>query len=249
MALDKEALAEDLANVGVQDNLKEALSVLGTAASALNTLAALAAIPSITAALAAAQFALITGVTGAIFDFAEKFAPGLLDLTGEILTVLADPLDFAVTQFNRLIDPLDIRLPDGALYSVTAVAGLIDSQIIDPALDVAETIGKLSSELPGSILSGQTGGFSKNPYTVTGKLMLNLETGKVFLKGRPPLSPSRDATPEDDSPSFQKEPPQHLFKWEDIEAVDPSQIGRMARRLQTTPLKRYKDYAVKETWT
>ena len=247
MALDKEALAEDLANVGIQSDLLGLLNTLDTAASALGALGSL--IPSIDAAIVIAQQAAITAAMGAVSSLALKFAPKLLDLTGEILAVMADPLDFAVTQFNSLIDPLDIRLPDVALYSLTAVSGLINERIIDPALDVAETIGKLSSELPGNILSGQTGGFSKNPYDVTGKLMLNLETGIAFLKGKPPRSPAKPASPEDTSPSFQKEMPQHMFKWDDIPAVDPAQIGRMARRLQTTPLKRYKDYAVKQTWT
>ena len=213
MALNKEALTESLNNVGIQSDMLSLLSTMETAASALNALSGLVAIPSIDAALAAAQQAAITASMTAISNIASKFAPNLLDLTGELLTVMANPIGASVTAFNTLTEDLNITLPgDAGAFSVTAAIGIVEKGIATSALDVASTyvMDGVDNILPEGILSGETGGLL-NPYKHLGNYSIIVGAAgianKVVKLGVPALTPSRNPEPDLDFPTLEKEMP------------------------------------------
>ena len=123
----------------------------------------------------------------AVSGIASKFAPNLLDLTGELLTVMADPIGASIAAFDTLTEDLNITLPGGAgAFSVTAAIGIVEKGIATSALDVASTyvIDGVENILPESIISGETGGLL-NPYKHLGNISVQRDafsTANKFVK-------------------------------------------------------------------
>ena len=216
MTLSASALNTTLGNVGVQSDLLSLIDKLDTASSILGAMSS--TIPSVDSALLVAQRAAIEGGMTAVSGLASKFAPDLLDLTGDIMTAVNTRVDSTINAIDDLCDGLDIPLPGGKAFSVNSCIALADEALSNPSLDVAETYLKdgLSDTLPGTIVAGATGGL-KNPYKTFGNFQVLTKYDAAgnairtaFKKGVPPLTPSIDCTPDTDFVKIPKELPDVL---------------------------------------
>ena len=187
--------------------------------TATTTLSAVSSIvPGVGTAIVAAQQAAITGAMTSLKAIGTKFAPDLLDLTGDIMTAVNTRVDSTINAIDDLCDGLDIPLPGGKAFSVNSCLALADEALSNPALDVAETYLKdgLSETLPGSIVAGATGAL-KNPYKTFGNWQIQTKYDAAgnairtaFKKGVPPISPIVDCSPDTDFVKIPKELPDVL---------------------------------------
>ena len=216
MALSESALKTSLSNVGVPDSVKKIRDAHRTAATTLNAVSSI--VPGVGTAIVAAQQAAISGAMTSLKAIGTKFAPNLLDLTGDIMTAVNTRVDSAINAIDDLCDGLDVPLPGGKAFSVNSCIALADEALSNPSLDIAETYLKdgLSDTLPGTIVAGATGAL-KNPYKTFGNWVVQTKYDAAgnairtaFKKGVPPLSPIIQCTPDTDFVKIPKELPDVL---------------------------------------
>lgn len=216
MALSESALKTNLGNAGVPDAVKEYFDTTETvsaAIAAINTV-----VPGVGTAVTTAQRAAIEAASAKIKAIGTKFAPDLLDLTGDIMTAVNTRVDSAINAIDDLTDGLDVPLPGGKAFSVNSCIALADEALSNPSLDIADTYLKdgLSDTLPGTIVAGATGAL-KNPYKTFGNWVVQTKYDAAgnairtaFKKGVPPLTPVIDCSPDTDFVKIPKEMPDTL---------------------------------------
>ena len=216
MAFSESALKTTLSNVGVPDSVKKVRDAHRTAATTLNAISSI--VPGVGTAIVAAQQTAIASAMTSLKAIGTKFAPDLLDLTGDIMTAVNTRIGSTINAIDDLTSQLDIPLPGGKAFSVNSCLALADEALSNPALDVAETYLKdgLSETLPGSIVAGATGAL-RNPYKTFGNWVVQTKYGAAgnairtaFKKGVPPISPIVDCSPDTDFVKIPKEMPDVL---------------------------------------